>query len=53
MPRKKPEQPKPEEEFWITTEDGERIQKAKKRIRPGYAYFCWRSGRDSNPRPPA
>lgn len=25
MPRKKPEQPKPEKEFWITTEDGERI----------------------------
>ena len=25
MPRKKPEQPKPEKKFWITTEDGHRI----------------------------
>jgi len=25
MSRKKPEQPKPEEEFWITTEDGDQI----------------------------
>jgi len=25
MPRKEREQPKPEKEFWITTEDGERI----------------------------
>lgn len=25
MPRKEPEQPKPEKEFWITTEDGDQI----------------------------